>query len=120
MKYCNYERLDGGGARAGVLHEGLVYPLAALPAGSDDEDAARLSGPIDPAALPLLEGYTHRLMSASLFGYNKKCSFGMLTFDTTAPDPIVNYKIINIDNELVHTFPLKKSQLTHKKTNNDR
>jgi alkaline phosphatase D len=64
--------------------------------------------------------HTHRLMSAALFGYNKKCSFGMLTFDTTALDPIVTYKIINIDNELIHTFSLQKSQLTHKKANNDR
>jgi alkaline phosphatase D len=64
--------------------------------------------------------HTHQLMPAALFGYNEKCSFGMLTFDTTAPDPIVIYKIINIDNELIHTFSLRKSQLTHKKTNKNR
>ena len=58
--------------------------------------------------------HTHRLMSGALFGYNKKCSFGMLTFDTTAPDPIVTYKIINIDNELIHTYSLSKSRLIHK------
>ena len=59
--------------------------------------------------------HTHRLMPAALFGYNKKCSFGLLAFDTTAPDPIVTYKIINIDNELIHTFSLSKSRLTHKR-----
>jgi alkaline phosphatase D len=59
--------------------------------------------------------HTHRLMPAALFGYNKKCSFGLLAFDTTAPDPIVTYKIINIDNELIHTFTLSKSRLTHKR-----
>ncbi|MHC4086437.1 MAG: alkaline phosphatase D family protein [Planctomycetota bacterium] len=64
--------------------------------------------------------HTHRLMEAALFGYNKKCSFGLLTFDTTATDPKVTYQIINIDNELIHTFSLLKSQLTHKKANNDR
>ena len=58
--------------------------------------------------------HTHRLMSGALFGYNKKCSFGMLTFDTTEPDPKVTYEIISIDNELIHTFSLQKSQLTHK------
>jgi alkaline phosphatase D len=63
--------------------------------------------------------HTHRLMPAALFGYNKKCSFGMLTFDTTARDPMVTYKIINIDNELIHTFSLRKSQLTHRKAKND-
>jgi len=64
--------------------------------------------------------HTHQVMSTALFGYNKKCSFGMLTFDTTVPDPIVTNKIINIDNELIHTFALKKSQLTHTKENNKR
>jgi alkaline phosphatase D len=64
--------------------------------------------------------HTHRLMEDALFGYNKKCSFGMLAFDTTATDPKVTYQIINIDNELIHTFSLLKSQLTHKKANNDR
>jgi len=59
--------------------------------------------------------HTHRLMPAALFGYNKKCSFGLLTFDTTAPDPIVTYKIINIDNELIYTFSLPKSRLIHKR-----
>jgi alkaline phosphatase D len=64
--------------------------------------------------------HTHRLIPDALFGYNKKCSFGMLAFDTTATDPKVTYQIINIDNELIHTFSLLKSQLTHKKANNDR
>jgi len=58
--------------------------------------------------------HTHRVMPAALFSYNKKCSFGMLTFDTTAHDPKVTYNIINIDNELINTFSLQKSQLTHK------
>ena len=51
-------------------------------------------------------------MPGSLFGYNKKCSFGMLQFDTARPDPQVTYKIINIDKEVIYTFSLKKSQLT--------
>jgi len=63
--------------------------------------------------------HTHRLMPGALFGYNETCSFGMLTFDTTCPDPNVTYEIINIDDEIVHTFSLRKSQLTHKKANND-
>jgi len=58
--------------------------------------------------------HTHRLMPGALFGYNKKCSFGLLSFDTTAPDPKVTYQIISIDNEIIHTFSLRKSQLTHK------
>lgn len=58
--------------------------------------------------------HTHRLMPGALFGYNKKCSFGLLSFDTIAPDPKVTYRIISIDNEIIHTFSLRKSQLTHK------
>jgi len=59
--------------------------------------------------------HTHKLIPGSLFGYNEKCSFGMLLFDTTKPDPEVSYLIINIDNQIIHTLTLKKSQLTHKK-----
>ena len=59
--------------------------------------------------------HTHGLMPGRLFGYNKKCSFGLLSFDTTIPDPQVTYRIISIDNEVIYTLSLKSSQLTHKK-----
>ena len=60
--------------------------------------------------------HTHKIMPGAMFGYNKKCSFGLLTFDTTRTDPEVTYQIISIDNELIWEFSLKKSQLTHSKT----
>ena len=59
--------------------------------------------------------HTHGLIPGAIFGYNKKCSFGLLKFDTTAPDQKLTYEIINIDNELIHTLTLKKSQLSHTK-----
>jgi len=59
--------------------------------------------------------HTHKIMPGAMFGYNKKCSFGLLTFDTTKTDPEVTYQIISIDNELIWEFTLKKSQLTHTK-----
>jgi alkaline phosphatase D len=59
--------------------------------------------------------HTHKLMPGALFGYNKKCSFGSLSFDTTIPEPHVTYRIISIDNEVIYAFSLKSSQLTHKK-----
>ncbi len=62
--------------------------------------------------------HTHKLMPGALFGYNKKCSFGLLSFDTGLSDPQVTYQIINIDNEVIHTLSLQKSQLTYKKANN--
>ena len=57
--------------------------------------------------------HTHGVMKGCLYGYNKTCSFGLLSFDTTKRDPEVTYRIGTIDNEIVHTFTLKKSQLTH-------
>lgn len=57
--------------------------------------------------------HTHKIMPGAVFGYNKKCSFGLLMFDTTKTDPEVTYQIINIDNELIWEFSLKKSQLMH-------
>lgn len=55
--------------------------------------------------------HTHKLMPGALFGYNKKCSFGLLSFDTVLRDPQVTYRIISIDNEVVHTLTLKRSQM---------
>ena len=51
------------------------------------------------------------LMPGALFGYNKKCSFGLLTFDTTKLDPELTYEIVTIDNVPVHQLQLKRSQL---------
>jgi alkaline phosphatase D len=56
--------------------------------------------------------HTHELMPQALFGYNEKCSFGLLSFDTTLPDPRVTYQIVNIDGQKVDTLPLLRSELT--------
>ena len=55
----------------------------------------------------------HRLMGGALFGYNEKCSYGRLSFDTTAANPTVTYTIVNIDGEEIHSLTVKKSQLVH-------
>jgi alkaline phosphatase D len=60
--------------------------------------------------------HTHKLVPGAIFGYNKKCSFGLLTFDTTLADPEVTFQIVNIDNEIINTLRLRKSQLTFRKT----
>lgn len=59
--------------------------------------------------------HTHKIIRSSLFGYNKKCSFGLLTFDTTIADPRITYQIVNIDDEIIEELLLRKSQLTHGK-----
>lgn len=58
--------------------------------------------------------HTHGTMAKAVFSYNKKCSVGFLTFDTTKPDPEVTYEIVSIDNEVVHKLTLKGSQLKHR------
>lgn len=61
----------------------------------------------------LTNQHVHELMPGALFGYNEKQSFGLLTFDTTQPDPTVTYQIVSIDNEIVGELTLKKSEISH-------
>jgi alkaline phosphatase D len=61
----------------------------------------------------LTNEHVHKVMPESLFGYNEKQSFGLLTFDTTLEDPTITYQIYSIDDELIHTFEVKKSKLVH-------
>jgi alkaline phosphatase D len=56
--------------------------------------------------------HTHELVPGPLFGYNDKCSFGLLTFDTTRDDAQVKYEVVNIDGERVHSLSINRSQLT--------
>ncbi len=55
----------------------------------------------------------HELVPGALFGYNQKQSFGLLTFDTNQPDPTVTYRIVSIDNEVIHSMTLKRSEISH-------
>jgi len=57
--------------------------------------------------------HTHKVMPGALFGYNEKCSFGVLHFDTTIENPTVKYEIINIDGESIQTLEVKLSELSH-------
>jgi len=59
--------------------------------------------------------HTHRLMPEALFGYNEKCSFGLLAFETEKPDPTVTYRIISIDNQEIHRLTLSLSDLSFQK-----
>ncbi len=56
--------------------------------------------------------HTHALMPRAIFGYNDKCSFGILAFDTTRDESAVTYRIVNIDDEVVHAFVVRRSHLT--------
>ncbi len=63
----------------------------------------------------LTNQHRHGKIPGAVFSYNEKQSFGLLTFDTTKPDPTVTYEIYNIDDQKVHAFTLRKSQLTPKR-----
>jgi len=61
--------------------------------------------------------HTHGLVkkargSEFIMGYNAKCSFGLLEFDTSAGEPQVKYTIVNIDNEAIDSRTLKLSELS--------
>ena len=51
------------------------------------------------------------IKDGALFSYNKKCSFGLVTIDSTKADPEILYEILSIDKELIHSFRLRLSQL---------
>ncbi len=47
----------------------------------------------------------------ALFSYNAKQSFGLVSFDTKASDPTVQYDIVSIDGETVYSLEINRSQL---------
>jgi alkaline phosphatase D len=59
----------------------------------------------------LTNQHFHELIPASLFGYNEKQSFGLLTFNTKENDPTISYDIISIDNEKINSFTVMRSNL---------
>ena len=62
----------------------------------------------------LINLHTHDLEPGAIFGYNEKQSCGLLSFDTTKSDPTITFQIISIDNELINSLTLKKSDISHK------
>lgn len=64
----------------------------------------------------LTNHHTHPVIKSPghLFGYNQDCSFGLLEFDTTQPDPQVTLSIVNIDGKTIHSMQVTRSQLSHK------
>ncbi len=59
----------------------------------------------------LTNQHVHGLIKHSLFGYNKKQSFGRVDFDLTVKDPTFKYTVISIDGEPVHSLEIKRSEL---------
>jgi len=59
----------------------------------------------------LTNQHKHKKVPGSIYSYNKKQSFGLLTFDTTKSNPLVVFKIINIDGRIIYTYKVKKNQI---------
>jgi alkaline phosphatase D len=57
--------------------------------------------------------HTHDFEPGALFEYNEKCTFGLLTFDTSQSAPQLVYETINIEGESVHSLKLSKQMLSH-------
>ena len=55
--------------------------------------------------------HTHPVEAGALFSYNAKDSFGLLSFATDRDDPELRYRIYSIDNELIHTLVIRRSEL---------
>ena len=62
----------------------------------------------------LTNQHVHPIIKSSLFGYNKKQSFGRVDFDLKADDPTVKYTVINIDGKAIHSLAVKLSKLNFK------
>ena len=55
---------------------------------------------------------THPLMPNAIFSHRGKPMFGLLTFRMSLEDPELVYDVVDIDDELVDTLVVKRSQLS--------
>ncbi|MEX1224316.1 MAG: alkaline phosphatase D family protein [Pirellulales bacterium] len=59
----------------------------------------------------LTNNHTHNTKKEALFSYNKGNFYGLMRFDLSRDDPRMTFECITIDGEVVHRFPLQRSQL---------
>lgn len=61
----------------------------------------------------LTNQHVHKTMPEAVFSYNKKQSFGHVTFDTKSDKAGVTYKILSIDGDVVFSHHIPLSDLTN-------
>ena len=61
----------------------------------------------------LTNRHVHKVIKTPglIWGYNKTCSFGLMDFDTTAADPKVTFRCIDIDGNVIEAYALPVSKL---------
>jgi alkaline phosphatase D len=100
-----------------MIDESAIDGVVLLSADRHRSDARKIPRPngyalYDFMSARLTNAHTHEVVQGALFGYNEKCSFGLLSFDTARSDPQVTYEIVNIDGETVHSLTLNKSEIS--------
>ena len=98
------------------IREERVEGVALIAADRHRSDIWRIER---PEAYPLYEFmssrltniHIHKVMEKSVFGYNDKRSFGLLSFDTTVRDPMLTYHIYSVDDEPVYQHTVRLSEL---------
>lgn len=62
----------------------------------------------------LTNRHTHGVVKTEgfIWGYNKTCSAGLMTFDTTAEDPQIKMEVMTIEGERILEYTLPLSKLT--------
>ncbi len=99
------------------IEENRVGGIVLISADRHRSDAWKIDRPgsydlYDFSSSKLTNAMSHPLMRGCLFGYNEKCSFGSLKFNTVIDDPTVTFRIINIEGDVVHAITLTKSRLS--------
>jgi alkaline phosphatase D len=102
----------------GFLEKNKIDGVVLISADRHRSDARRINRPngysfYEFESSRLTNQHKHGLKKGAIFGYNEKQSFGLLSFDTTKPDPTVTYQIVSIDNETIHSLTLRLSELSH-------
>jgi alkaline phosphatase D len=102
----------------GFLEENKIDGVALISADRHRSDARRVDRPngypfYEFESSRLTNQHKHGLKPGAIFGYNEKQSFGLLSFDTTKPDPTVTFDIISIDNETINSLKIPLSEISH-------
>lgn len=100
-----------------LIDQSAIDGVVLLSADRHRSDIRRISRPngydmYDFMNSRLTNIHTHKFVPGALFEYNEKCTFGLLTFDSSQADPLLIYETINIDGESIHSMKLSKRILS--------